>query len=259
MREPAAAHERLTTMLRSILAKAFLLMATGCAGVGGAALSPAATIDEPPRARVTCGDASFGLEVLNQPGAAELADDPASAALRNHLATDHIEIDWLPNARWTEVARTRSFVQYVAGGDAGEWFFVTVEMQGAQWTISGWGGCTLQPEIPPGAGIAMFRLAPHETLTPDAVEVDVLVTEMACNSGEDARGRILAPDITTSVQSVTVVMTVRPRGGGQECPSNPETPFLLMLPEPLGERSLLDGSEIPPRDATVCPRISICP
>lgn len=59
--------------------------------------------------------------------------------------------------------------------------------------------------------------------------------------------------------SVTVTFAVRPRLGAQECPSNPETPFVLELPEPLGDRSLRDGSSVPPRDATVCPDIAICP
>lgn len=246
-------------MLRSIVASAALLMAAGCTGIGSGA-SPAATpTDEPASARVTCGGGpSFGLAALDQPGGAELDDDPASAALRAHLATDHIEMNWLPDSGWIEVARSESSVLYVAEGDGTEFFFVTVEMQGGEWTVGGWGGCSLQPEIPLGAGLAMFRVAPHETLTPDTIEVDVLVTEMACNSGQDARGRILPPTITLSAESVTVVMTVRPRGGAQNCPMNPETPFLLVLPEPLGDRSLLDGSEIPPRDATGCPEI-MCP
>ena len=54
---------------------------------------------------------------------------------------------------------------------------------------------------------------------------------------------------------VVVIGTV-PRGGAQECPDNPETPFLLALPEPLGDRVLLDGYSIPPRDATECHRFA---
>lgn len=234
-------------------------MATGCAGMGSGASSAPAPADEPESARVNCGGGpSFDPEVLDQPGGAELAEDPAAAALRAHLATDHIEMDWLPDAGWIVVARTDRSVQYVAKGDGAEQFLVTVELQGGEWTVGGWSGCSLQPEIPLGAGLAMFRVAPHETLTPDTIEVDVRVTEMACNSGQDARGRILPPTITLSAEAATVVMTVRPRGGGQDCPSNPETPFLLVLPEPLGDRSLLDGSEIPPRNATECPD-RICP
>jgi hypothetical protein len=58
--------------------------------------------------------------------------------------------------------------------------------------------------------------------------------------------------ILPSDASLIVVMATVPRGGAQDCPDNPETSFLLELPEPLGDRLLVDGSEIPPRDATVC-------
>ena len=104
-------------------------------------------------------------------------------------------------------------------------------------------------------GIASFRVAPDVALDPEANEIAVLVTERACNSGEDARGRIVVAAIDEDDDSMTVTLAVRPRGGAQECPSNPETPFLLELPAPIGERVLLDGSSVPPRDATVCPDI----
>jgi hypothetical protein len=51
--------------------------------------------------------------------------------------------------------------------------------------------------------------------------------------------------------SVTVVMTTRPRTGVGTCQENEPTPFVLELPEPLGGRTLLDGSSIPARDATL--------
>ena len=53
--------------------------------------------------------------------------------------------------------------------------------------------------------------------------------------------------------SVTVTYSVRHKVGAQDCQGN--TPFAveLKLPEPLGARMLLDGSETPPRDATTVP------
>ncbi len=118
---------------------------------------------------------------------------------------------------------------------------------------------TLQPDAGSDLHRASFRVAPDVELTPDLTEIEVLVTERACNSGEDASGRIEEPVVTLGAESVTVVFAVRPRGGAQECPSNPETPYVLVLAEPLGDRVLLDGSEMPPRDATECGDISACP
>jgi|GEM_PF-1168681 len=113
--------------------------------------------------------------------------------------------------------------------------------------------------VGPDLGLASFRVAPNVALTADMTEIEVLVTERACNSGEDAKGRIEEPVVTVGAESVTVVFAVRPRGGAQDCPSNPETPYVMVLDEPLGDRVLLDGSEVPPRDATECADIAVCP
>jgi hypothetical protein len=226
----------------------------------GAPLPPAVG----PRAAdgLTCGGGpSFPAAVLDGPVGAEDGPGPAAEALRRHLATDHIEMDWLPDAGWIEVSRTDSLVLYLARDLAagGTWLHVSVGREGEEWEVDGWGGCSLQPDLGPGLGIASFRVAPAEDLDATATEIPVRVTERACNSGEDARGRIVVAAIDEGDDSVTVTFAIRLRLGAQTCPSNPETPFVLELPEPLGDRSLLDGSSIPPRDATTCPDIAMCP
>lgn len=249
---------------RTIALLVALLLAGGCAAErsgasAGASAEASAEADlQPAITRVTCGGPSFDLAVLDQPGGAELADDPAAAALRGHLTAGNVETDWLPDEGWIEATRTEVMVQYVARGGGAPLSAVTVELRDGHWTIGGWAQCRPRAEVAPGVNLAMFRVAPHEELMPETTKVDVLVTELACNSGQDASGRILRPRIISGADSVTVVMTVRPRGGGQECPDHPETPFVLELPEPLGDRLLLDGSEVPARDATECPE-RLCP
>jgi hypothetical protein len=240
------------------LAIVVVLLISGCRLTGGApagegspsgAPSPTGGSD-PAISRVACDDVAFDLALLDQPGGAENAGDAAAVALREHLASG-METDFLPAAGWIEAVRTESRVLFIAPVEGGL-ARVDMKLEGGQWRASGWGGCTLRPEIPLGMNIATFRVAPGETLTPDSTELDVLVTEVECNSGEDARGRVREPAIIRSAESVTVIFTVVARPGGHTCPSNPATPFRLLLPEPLGDRVLLDGSSIPPRDATEC-------
>jgi hypothetical protein len=240
------------------LAIVVVLLISGCRLTGGAPPgdgspggAPSSTgSSDPAISRVTCDDVSFDLAVLEQPGGAENRDDPAAAALRDHLASG-METDFLPDAGWIEAVRTESRVLFIAlEGDG--LARVDMQLEGGRWRATGWGGCRLRPEIPLGTNIATFRVAPGETLTAETTELDVLVTEVECNSGEDARGRVREPAIIRSADSVTVVFTVVARPGGHDCPSNPETPFRLVLPEPLGDRMLLDGSSIPARDATEC-------
>ena len=210
---------------------------------------------------LTCdGGPSFSPEALEGPADAENGPGSAAEALRRHLARDEIDIDSLPDAGWIEVSRTDASAFYLTPDPAaeGSWIYASVDHDGEGWEVDGWGGCSLQPDVGPGLGIASFRIAPDVELDPDSTEVAVLVTERACNSGQDARGRIVVAAIDGKDDRVTVTLAVRPRGGAQTCPSNPETPFILELPEPLGDRALLDGSSVPPRDATICPDIAMC-
>ena len=215
-----------------------------------------------PVEQVSCGGHGFPAALLEEPGSAETSDDPAAEVLRRHLAEPGPDSAWLPDTGWREVIRTDTEVAYVADAEPGTdppYAEVTVTHDGDGWQIGGWGQCRLQADVGPQLGLASFRVDPATELGPLLTEIPVLVTERACNSGEDARGRIADPTILLTDAAVTVVFAVRPRDGGHDCPSNPETPHLLRLPEPLGDRSLFDGSEVPPRDATLCAEHGICP
>lgn len=240
------------------LAIVVVLLISGCRFTGGAPPSDSspggapssAGSSDPAISRVACDDIAFDLSLLEQPGAAENGDDPAAVALRQHLASG-MDPDFLPAAGWIEAVHTESQVLFIAPVE-GSVARVDMELDAGQWRATGWRGCTLRPEIPLGTNIATSRVAPGETLTPERTEFDVLVTEVECNSGEDARGRVQEPAVIRSPDSVTVIFTVVARPGVHTCPSNPATPFRPVLAEPLGDRVLLDGSSIPLRDATEC-------
>jgi hypothetical protein len=87
-------------------------------------------------------------------------------------------------------------------------------------------------------------------LPPETTVVPAQIREVACASGRSPEGRVLDPLIFSSEDAVLVTFWVRRApGGGQDCQGNPELATLIQLPEPLGDRKLLDGSETPPRDA----------
>ena len=210
--------------------------------------------------RVTCGGPpGFDPALLDEPGRAEQGNDPTASALRAALVPKEGETDVLPDTGWVEVTRTDDLVKFIAdGGDGPGLAIVTIQQRDGQWLPDVSGRCDLRPELRDGLNLAQFRVAPHEQLTADTTELDVLVLEGACTSGEDAQGRIVEPTIVRGSDALTVVFATVPLDGAAECEITPETPFVLELPEPLGDRMLLDGSSIPPRDATTChPRV--CP
>ena len=74
--------------------------------------------------------------------------------------------------------------------------------------------------------------------------------EQACASGRPAFGRMSPPVVAYVPDSLTLTIGVRTSPGFAACPSNPPTPATVILPEPVGERVLLDGGRHPPAPPT---------
>lgn len=83
--------------------------------------------------------------------------------------------------------------------------------------------------------------------------VHALVIESACASGRPGADRVEPPTIDLEDAAVTVTIDIRRRPGGQDCQGNAPFAYSITLPEALGTRSLLDGSETPPREANTVP------
>ena len=92
------------------------------------------------------------------------------------------------------------------------------------------------------------RAAP---LPPTATSIPALIREQACAGGQSPEGRVVDPTVFSSPDAILITVSVRRRTGGQDCPGNPQFPIEIPLPQALGDRKLLDGSTIPPRDATI--------
>ena len=109
-------------------------------------------------------------------------------------------------------------------------------------------------EVAGEMGAATWWLDPR---APPPTEVSTsilgLVHEEACASGKSPEGRIEGPLFDLTETAVTVTFGVRHLPGGQDCPANPPFPVTFKLPEPLADRTLLDGNKVPPRDASKPP------
>ena len=79
-----------------------------------------------------------------------------------------------------------------------------------------------------------------------STELPLRVQERSCASGMTADGRVEPPEISYGDEQVTIAIRVRPQGGDVDCPSNPETPLMVRLREPVGTRAVVDGAAQPP-------------
>jgi hypothetical protein len=85
--------------------------------------------------------------------------------------------------------------------------------------------------------------------TANSTSIKALVLEEACASGKSGRDRLEGPLIDLSETAVTVTFGIRHLPGSQDCQGNDPFPVTFQLPEPLAERTLLDGNDVPPREA----------
>lgn len=100
-------------------------------------------------------------------------------------------------------------------------------------------------------GPARWELDPSFAApTADTTQLHILVWEQACSNGSPATGRISAPVVQYAATTVTITLGVRPLevGAGTllTCPGPPGTPATMDLAEPLGQRTLIDGSIVAP-------------
>jgi hypothetical protein len=93
-----------------------------------------------------------------------------------------------------------------------------------------------------GIRASSWRLDPTQQPDPEATVLRVLVTEQTFSGAQYAHGRVLAPDLYFDGEQLLLTMFVTPRPGFQNRAPNPETPVRITLPNPLGQRQLVDGA-----------------
>ncbi len=99
----------------------------------------------------------------------------------------------------------------------------------------------------PDAGVPA---APGETATwvlldpavgPESTSLTVGVTRLACAGG--VTGTVLPPVVEAGDGQVVITIGVEPLGpGGHDCQGNDVVEYVVELPEPLGDRDLVDGA-----------------
>ncbi|HEX5828321.1 MAG TPA: hypothetical protein VFY23_12410 [Candidatus Limnocylindrales bacterium] len=235
-------------------AMAMLLAVAACGGPAPTADAPTVPGVEARLLRYTCGGPfDFDAGIVGRPAADERVDDPLAMALRGHLSKADMDIDWLPDAGWTLVGSDALQAEFVAAGDGTDMYSVQLVREGGAWKVSGWGGCRPVRVLPDGLAEATWVLAPDQGVGPATTTFVALVTERECASGRSSEGRVVGPDVLRTGDAMLVTFAVRPLPGGQDCQGNPATRVTVILPEPLGDRRLLDGSTLPPREPVAEP------
>lgn len=112
------------------------------------------------------------------------------------------------------------------------------------WRFVRFGQCDIQPAFE-GMEAGRWELGPEQQVGRDTESFEALVYEQACASGASPEGRIVEPGVIPLDFSMIVILGTRPPPGPQTCEPGPPATVLVRLPEPLGDRQLLDGSTFP--------------
>jgi hypothetical protein len=200
--------------------------------------------------RLTCGGRTFPASGLEAPTGAEKAPGPEFDALRATIARFGAEFPGSSSWTWRLAGRDDAGAIFLARTDdlgPPGWVSINVSAGASGWGPSGMGQCEPHVVLSAEFGPASWSLDPaFRTPTPESIELHILVWERSCSSGRPTTGRMSAPFIETTAATVTMTMGVRPLDGVQSCPMPPGTPAIVLLPEPLGKRTLLDGGRVPP-------------
>lgn len=202
-----------------------------------------------------CGSLTFSADQL---AAAPPADDLGAdgrAALEGH-AMDPID----PGDGWRVLAETSSELELIreldqpqpnGPGDVRTHESLRVHtvtgvtnVPDGGWVLDAQGTCTPRQDL---GSLVPADLALTEHPDPAADQLELQVYERACASGQSADGRVEIVEQELSDEQLSLVIGVQPQDGDQTCPGNPPTPLTIQLDEPLGERTVVDASTLPPQ------------
>jgi hypothetical protein len=121
----------------------------------------------------------------------------------------------LPENGWIEVDGDGNTVTLIA--PLREAFAsVTFEDRGGKWDPSGWGDCVPRLQVPNRSVLRWAFTNASYPPSPDAMDLEVLVSEVDCSSGRDIKG-LIESTISYQEERITVLLTAPGLTGSQNC------------------------------------------
>lgn len=215
----------------------------------GVIVPPDENGEYPPDLVVTCaGSGEFPLSAVNDIRPLEEAD-PGGIAEAIEPFLDSEEGQYWPQEGWQILHQSPEQALLVAR-EQGSLTFMHAVNDGSGWSWAGSGGggesCPLEFPFPEEINAVSWILDPAAPPpNADSTEIAVILNERPCVGGREIGDRLLPPEIVTTESRVFLAFAAeRPPGDAFECPGNPDMPYVVRLPEPLGDRTLMEGVEL---------------
>jgi hypothetical protein len=145
-------------------------------------------------------------------------------------------------AGWRELASTEHEILY-AKGHPPQMLTVAIRRgRRDKWTVIGVSNSRPLRASRQGIRASSWRLDPEYKATPDDRELHLLVTEQTQATGVLANDRLLAPDLYLGAEELVLRFYIRGLEGYRGRTRRYETAVTVQLPEPLGDRAVVDGA-----------------
>lgn len=218
-------------------------------------LASAQTASTPASARrvanpmYACLRRPFELAAIDGAAVAHTVDRPSAAALRDAVASGALDIENV-DASWWLLGEDDDSASYLTRTEDA-YFEVAFERVGAGWSPTASGACELSLVIDSVHGAARWTwdpAGPRPSRT--TTTFGAIVSEVACSTGRSADARLRGPLIVTRADRIEIGFAVAPLEGPQDCEAADPSLVRIALPEPLGDRVLVDSGIVPPGDPT---------
>lgn len=195
---------------------------------------------------VSCGTVPFPIGAIDTIRPLDDADPGGLAEAITPFLEGEEGAFW-PQEGWQILHLTDDQALLIANDETGGLAFMSAANDGSGWTWTGATGgveeCRLQFVVPEGLNTVDWRLDPDAPpLDSDSDEVSVILTERECVGGIELGDRLVEPQIVmTETQVFLAFASQPPEGDAFTCQSNPDQPMIVTLPEPMGDRQLVEG------------------
>ncbi len=208
------------------------------------------TVEDDPL--VECAGVRFRLSALDEPADFEQSPGDLADALRQELATAP---EGMPGTNhdsgWRVLAQEGDVAHLAAGTPPRE--HLSFRNESGRWILEG-GAASGEPCDPRRAvpeelvAVSWWLDAGHPAPEPSDTELHVLVRPTDCSNGVPIRDRLLDPQLAVTDDEVVIALAARPLpAGAYHCAGTPPEPVVIELPEPLGDRAVVDAFDLAPR------------
>jgi hypothetical protein len=149
-------------------------------------------------------------------------------------------------AGWRELAATDGEILYAKGRPPHLLTVAISRGRREKWSVIGVSNSRPLRASRQGIRASSWRLDPEFEITPDQSELHLLVTEQTQATGVLADDRLLAPDLYVGAEELVLRLYVKALEGYTGRTRRYETAVTVKLPEPVGERAVVDGAVYEP-------------